>query len=254
MIRVWPWRAAWLGSIVLWFALAGPLSPLDRWGFDGFLRLRSPYAPAVSPRIAHLDVGQQDLTGWASTRQEYAGLSQIVAQLRDQGAQVIVLDLLLLRGEKADFEPFWEQMQSGQEDIVLGRTFKDTTRLPPNLSLSSGLLYLDSDPDGRLRSYRWARRESESQPWLPSLALAAYLQLRGRPFVGTLLGPGGELQFGDVKPDGQEFQRKLPAQVLLDERGDWRRSGQGNFFHLTPADLKAWAEQMLLLLPRKERR
>lgn len=243
MIQVWPWRTAWLGSIVLWFALAGPLSPLDRWGYDGFLRLRSPYAPPVSPRIAHLDVGQQDLTGWASTRQEYAGLSQIVAQLRDQGAQVIVLDLLLLRGEKADFEPFWEQMESGQEDIVLGRTFQESTRLPPDLSLSSGLLYLDSDSDGRLRSYRWARRESEGQPWLPSLALAAYLQLRGHPYSPALLGPGGQLQFSDVRPDGQEFQRKLPAQVLLDERGDWRRSGPGNFFHLTPADLKAWAEQ-----------
>lgn len=228
------WRFILLSLVGLWFGLNPALPPFDRWAFDRFLQVRRPYAPPVSPRIAHLDIGQQDLTAWASTRQEYDGLARLIEQLRDEGAQVIVLDLMLLRGEPADFEAFWEQLD---EDVVLGNTFDESSRLPPGRSLTSGLLYLRPDGDGLLRSYDYVGKQGDKTA--PSLALAAYLKTLGLNWDPAMLRSDGWLQFTDLQ-DGQSRQRCLPARVLLDERAGWREDTDRNFFHLTPAILSGW--------------
>jgi CHASE2 domain-containing sensor protein len=243
MNKVWPGRAGLLGLMALWFGLTGPLSPLDRWGFDLYLRLRRDHAPPVSSQIVHLDIGQQELTGWASTRQEYAGLAEMIGQLRRQGAQVIVLDLMLMRGEKADFMPFWEQIKSGQQDIVLGRTFADTSRLPAGSQVSEGLLYLNSDSDGRLRCYDWVRTDPKRKKVYPSLALAAYIKLLGLEFKPEWVQSDGRLQFPDVTPEGDSYPRPLPAQVLLDERALWTEASPRNFFHLSLTLLREWSQK-----------
>ena len=99
MKRTWLWRLGVLNSLALWFWLSAPLSPLDGWGFDTFLRLREPFAPVVSNRIAHLDITQKQLDSWSGTREEYDGLASLIELLRNQGAQVVALDVLLIRGK-----------------------------------------------------------------------------------------------------------------------------------------------------------
>ena len=231
LMRPWLIRAVFLMLSAAWLAASGSLSRLDRWGFDQFLRLRHGYAGPVSPRIAHLDIGQKDLQAWASTRQEYSGLAELIGLLRDQGAQVIVLDLLLLRGEDSDFAALWKEILA-QDDVVLGRTFSESTRLPPGRQVSTGLLYLNSDSDGILRSYEWARRGGDKGEAAPSLALAAYLKLLGQSWRAEMLGPDGRLHLGE---------QVLPGTVLLDERANWSDTSPRNFFSVEPSQLRQWS-------------
>ncbi|MBS2040682.1 protein kinase [bacterium] len=209
-------RLAAFGLLSLWFA-AG--HPLDTWGFDTFLKLRSHWASPVSPHIALLDIDAKQLKSWPGTRQEYDGLAELIARLRQQGAQVIALDLILARGENGDFAKFWKEVATSQ-DVVLGRTLKDATRLPEGLPRpTEGLLGVDPDPDGTIRTYQWR------QP--PSLALAAYLKLRK---IRSL-----EDDFDDR---GKPWKRNIPAKIWLDERTPW--TGSGNFVHVSPEQLRNW--------------
>ena len=206
----------------LWF-LAG--HPLDNWGFDTFLRLRQSHSLPVSSRIAHLDIGQKQLDAWSGTRQEYDGLAELLSQLRAQGAQVVVLDLMLVRGEDGDFANFWKQVKE-RPDVVLGRTDEDCTRMPPGPRPSEGLVYLNADRDGILRHYSWTKPGSP----FPSLALAAYLKLRQIPWKGGL-------SLEDIDAHGKPLIRHLPARVLLDQRSGW---AEANFVHFTPEQLRSW--------------
>ena len=232
-------RAGLLSVGALWFALAGSLPTLDLWAFDLFLRLRQGHAPPVSARIVHMDIGQEDLDGWASTRQEYAGLAEIMQRLRAQGSQLIVLDLLLKRGEDADFQAIWDEM-AVQDDLVLGCTFRESTRLPKGQSQTTGLLYLNTDPDGLLRSYSWVLGDTDPNGEGrsgPSLALAAYLKLNESEWRPEMLR-AGQVEFMDINEEAKEIHRRLPQTVLLDERADWRADTTRNFRHFTPASLK----------------
>lgn len=209
-------RLAALALLGLWF-WAG--HPLDTWGYDTFLRLRKPYARPVSPQVAVLDIDAEQLKAWPGTRQEYDGLADLIAQLRQQGAQVIALDLILSRGETADFAKFWEQVV-GHNDVVLGRSSEDRTRIPPGQKPpDEGLLRITPDPDGTIRRYTWGEK--------PSLALAAYLNLRK---IHSLQE--------DYDDKGQPWKRQLPPWVWLDERSAW--TDHNNFLHVTPAQLREW--------------
>jgi CHASE2 domain-containing sensor protein len=209
-------RLAALALLALWFGFD---HPLDTWAYDTFLRLRKPYARPVSPQIAVLDIDAEQLKAWPGTRQEYDGLADLIARLRRQGAQVIALDLILSRGETADFAKFWEQVV-GHTDVVLGRSSEDRTRIPPGQKPpDEGLLRVDPDPDGTIRSYRWREQ--------PSLALAAYLNLRKIHSLDE-----------DYDDKGQPWKRHLPPRVLLDERTGW--TDPNNFVHVTPAQLREW--------------
>ncbi|MFN8607118.1 MAG: serine/threonine-protein kinase [Vulcanimicrobiota bacterium] len=211
-------RLAALCLLSLWF-LAG--HPLDTWAFDNFLRVRQSYAPPVSPHIALLDIDAEQLKEWPGTRQEYDGLADLISRLRQQGARVIALDLILARGEKADFTKFWEQVVD-HPDIVLGRTLTEQTQLPEGLARpTEGLLYLQTDSDGVIRRYNWGNP--------PSLALACYLNLRGIPSLEE-----------DFDQTGRAWKRAIPAQVWLDERAPWTEESPRNFVHVTPKQLRQW--------------
>lgn len=211
-------RLAALGLLSLWFA-AG--HPLDTWGYDTFLRLRSKLARPVSSQVALLDIDGEQLKAWDSTRQEYDGLADLISRLRQQGARVIALDLILSRGEKSDFEQFWKAVLP-YKDVVLGRTSQDETRLPEAAPRpAEGQVILEPDRDGTIRSYEWRTP--------PSLALATYLKLRDIP--------GLEKDYDDR---GNAWKRHIPPKVLLDERAAWTSSGKTNFVHISPQQLREW--------------
>ncbi len=232
MKRIWLWRLGVLVLLLLWFYLNGPLSPLDRWGFDTFLRLKSSNAPEVSQRIAHLDISETQLDSWSGTREEYEGIAHLIDLLRHQGAQVIALDLLLIRGKTEDFSKFWEQVLD-QDDVVLGRTLDETSRLPAGQNLASGLLNLEVDSDGTLRRYRWYRNS------LPSLALAAFLNFREQSWTPQQ----GGLSITDYDSQGQKVERSFPESILLDERAPWQLASGRNFVHVSPEQLVKWDQQ-----------
>ena len=232
MKRIWLWRLGVLALLVAWFRLNDPLSPLDRWGFDTFLRLKSSNAPDVSQRIAHLDITEKQLDSWSSTREEYDGIARLIELLRHQGAQVIALDLLLIRGKTEDFANFWEAVVD-QEDVVLGRTLAETSRLPAGQNPPSGLLNLEADSDGALRRYRWYYND------LPSLALAAFLNFREQSWSPQQ----GGLRITDYDSQGQKVERSFPETVLLDERSPWQVASGRNFAHVTPEQLVKWEKE-----------
>lgn len=233
MRRIWLWRLGVLTLLVLWFGWAGPLSPLDGWGFDTFLKLKSPIAPALSNRIGHLDITQKQLDQWSGTREEYNGIARLIGLLRDQGAQVIVVDLLLIRGKTEDFAQFWEQVLD-QDDVVLGRTEDETSRIPAGHTPAQGLLNLEVDRDGKFRSYRWHKRG------LPSLALAAFLNLREQTWNPDQLEADGRIRVTDFDSKGKKVERSLPATVLLDERAAWQEEDPRNALHVSPDQLAEW--------------
>lgn len=183
-----------------------------------------------------LDIEQADLDACPTTRQEYDALAEILRRLRLQGAQVLVLDVLLRRGEEADFRAFWEQLRESKDLIVLGDSFEGSTRVPPDLEVTRGMLNLESDPDGVLRSYRLAHRRDLVSA--PSLALAAYLKMRGSAWQPEMLRPREQVALPFLTEEGTPAERLVPLQVMLDQREVWDRPSPRNFNHLRASALK----------------
>lgn len=237
--RLWL-PAAFLLSVLL-AAIGTPWGPWDQALFDANLRWRHDELPPVSSRIACLGLSTEDLTHWSSTRQEYQAVAQAIADLRAQGAAVIVVDLLLIRGEKEDFEPFWQQVWN-RSDVVLARSFEQATRLPGTAPPSdSGLATIKRDRDGLVRRYDLALRAPNGE-WAPSLALAAYLKLRDQSWQGGH-GPLETLQFQVPGANGEWQIVRFPNELHIQPRSAWSESGPRNFQHLSLSDLKRWKEE-----------
>lgn len=202
--------------------LARPGWPWDRAFFDGILRWGKDRLPEVSTKVAFLDIGADDLNGWSSTRQEYAAIASAIASLREHGASVIVLDLLLLRGEDADFQPFWNEVM-GHPEVVLARTHEEMTRLP-GPAANSGLALVDRDGDGAIRTYRLVNE-------YPSLALAAYLAMNGQVWKEGL-----KVRLPDGR--GGWLEKELPPRIVLKPRSLWSERGPRAFSHFRLSDLK----------------
>lgn len=222
-----------------WLALVSDLTWLDRLWFDTTLRIAAPFRRPVHNRILNLDVEAEDLKNWNGPSGEYNGVANLIAGLRKQGARVIVLDLMFPSGTPKEFQQLWQQLAHKSNDVVLGRTGEEETLLPARLKKRppEGLLLLDPDPDGVLRSYRYARDINGARP---SLALAAYLKHLRREWRPEWLLPNGWVEFPDISPDGDAITRYLPAQTLLDLRADWTDKNPRNFGHFTPRDLRQW--------------
>ncbi|MCW5872787.1 MAG: protein kinase [Candidatus Eremiobacteraeota bacterium] len=241
MKTIWLWRLGVLLFWVGWFQLTAPLSPLDTWGFDVFLKLKAPLAPPVSTRIAYLDITEEQLDRWSDTREEYDGIAELMELLRRQGTQVIALDLLLIRGKDQDFAKFWEQVLD-HVDVVLGRTTTESSHLPAGQEQMAGLLNLFPDPDGKLRRYTWYTPGSDGQP-LPSLALAAFLNLRERSWDPKIIDAQGRIHVSDYDDQGETLEKVFPGRILLDERAVWQQATPRNFVHVSPAQLQQWDQE-----------
>ena len=226
---------------VLVAAFDQPWGPWDQALFDANLRLRRHSLPPVSSRIAILGLTTDDLTGWSSTRQEYQAVAQAIADLRDQGASVIVIDLLLLRGETSDFEPFWKQVWK-RDDVVLARSLEQASRLPGVAPASdSGLAMLKRDRDGLIRRYDLAFKSDKE--WAPSLALAAYLKLRRQPWQSQAMEGSEVLEFKQAGADGQWQVHRFPQELHIEPRSGWSESGTRNFQHLSLTNLEQWKQE-----------
>ena len=247
MKLIWRWRCGALLVLAGWFASTAPLSPLDTWGFDIFLKVRAPLAPPVSTRIAHLDITGDQVDKWSNTSEEYAGLAHQIDLLRRQGAQVIALDFMLTRGKDADLAPFWEQV-AGRVDIVLGRSREQTTRLPASQPtdepIAMGMLNLDPDKDGKQRHYSFYSQEGKEEP-LPSLALACFLTLRESRFQPSMIDLQRRLHIKDIDSAGTPVEKVFPERLLLDERTSWQTSGakERSFAHLSSDQLEQWEKE-----------
>ncbi len=247
MKLLWRWRCGAFLVLAGWFALTGPLSPLDTWGFDLFLKVRAPLAPPVSARIAHLDITEEQIDKWSGTREEYEGIAHQIDLLRRQGAQVIALDVMLTRGKDADLAPFWEQV-AGQIDVVLGRSREQTTRLPAakpgDEPVAMGMLNLVPDKDGKQRHYSFYFQEGQEEP-LPSLALACFLTLRESPFQASMIDRQRRIHLQDIDSAGTVVEKVFPERFLLDERTAWQPSGgnEQSFVHVSPDQLEQWEKE-----------
>lgn len=236
----WLWRAGALLILTSWFALTAPLSPLDTWGFDVFLRLKGPLVGPVSSRIALLDITEKQINHWATMRDEYDGLAHQIDLLRRQGAQVIALDIMLVRGKDEDLAQFWAQVVD-QVDIVLGRTHDQVTRLPANQKQAEGLLNMSGDSDGKIRQYSFYSKDLQGQEQ-PSLALASFLNLRELTFDPKMVGPD-KLYLSDIDATGQIVNKVLPRRVYLDERATLAQSTERNFLRVSPEQLDVWEKE-----------
>jgi CHASE2 domain-containing sensor protein len=170
------WPRKWLAAsgLVLSLALsqARPWLPWDRYFFDRNLALRHQVLPGQYPLMAHLSLKESDLSQWKSTRQEYDGLARLIRDCRDQGAAVIVLDLLITRGSNDDFKNLWPEVY-GRSDVVLARSLTEVPRLPG--ASESGVATLQRDWDGLVRGYQlyYPEKNAPSLPGWPTCACCA---------------------------------------------------------------------------------
>ena len=203
-----------------------------RW-YDRQLLALQRFRPPVSGLIAHLDVGEADLLKYKTTRQEYDGLARLISRTREQGAAVILVDLLLYQGEDADFRAFWAALQ---DDVVLAsmRDRPEGTRVPPDCQAARALIDMCVDPDGTMRRYK------TGGPGGPSLALAAYLKLHGQEWRADMV-QNSTLVLEDTTDTGEAVRRLVPSTFLFDQRAGWSDQSPRNFFHFTPTQLEEWS-------------
>lgn len=228
---------------VLLASLGKPWSPWDQALFDANLRLRRQSLAPVSPRIACLGLTTADLKQWPSTSQEYAGVARAISLLREQGASVIVVDLLLLRGEDSDFKPFWQQVWQ-RTDVVLARSPDEITRLPGDLPASDwGMAVVTRDRDGLIRRYELVAQLPSDGGEVPSLALAAFLKLRHLPWGSQGMRNPTTLEFQVPGADGRWQAATFPRELHLQPRSAWSENGPRNFQHLSLSDLERWEQE-----------
>ncbi len=202
--------------------LAPPLWVWDRFAYDAMLRLLAPLQPPASPRVVHLDLDTEVSRRWTSDRQVFDALAQALRRLQQQGASLVVLDLLLTGKEPQAFQRLWSGVPRPQA-VLLARTLKETyPTVSPHLQ---GLVELPSDSDGATRSYRLRHRQQNS------LALAAYLQVLHGPApaeatlaLPTLRGP----------------TRLHPEAIWVNQQAPWSDTSRRNLRHLSWQDLEGW--------------
>ncbi|MFN8609803.1 MAG: protein kinase [Vulcanimicrobiota bacterium] len=218
--------AGWLTVAAL--ALTPPLSqarpwlPWDRYLFDRNLEWRHGELPSQYPLMAHLSLKELDLQHWQTLRQEYDGLASLVESCREQGAAVIILDVLITRGSDSDLKNLWKQVYR-QPDVILVRGLGESIRLPGPQKVA--IANLQRDWDGIIRHYKLYYPEEDS----PSLAWLTYLRLKRLKDQATEFS-GGELRAG---------QKSFPNELYFQPRTAWSEYGS-NIQFVSVKDLERW--------------
>ncbi len=231
---------------------ADGVSRLDGLFYDRVLLIRQARgAEPVHNQIVFLDIESSDLDSASDARTEYHNLAKYTEQCRAQGAQTVAFDLLLTRGQPADFRELWDQWSDG--NVVTGRTWTDLTKLRPQGGTQKegssdppvGLLYAPDDRDGIHRRYLLAQRSPDGSTALPSLALATYLTRQGLKWDPTWLKDDKTVEFQDSDGDGNPIVRKVPNEIWLDYRRSWKDTSPSSFGHITPKKLQQFEDQGL---------
>lgn len=226
-------------ALLLWWS-AG-LNGLDRFFYDSYLQVCNRLGPApYSPEVVFLDIRASDRQHLNSYDEEYRFLAQQMARLRDQGALIQVLDVLIQDGKNSAIEPILAELSHG--DSVVGRLRElgslETLKLQPE---KMGLVYTDSDPDGIQRRYTLLRQGHGSEGPVPSLALAAYLLRCGLKFDSKRYDLSSDTYLlEDFDDRGEARSRRLNNSFYPDYRFAWSQDSSGNFSHITPQALAAF--------------
>ena len=193
LASVWPLAITLTCAFVLWLLCFGnPLESLELRWLGQLLRWRAAagMAPAVDPRIIHLDIDRQEFESFSTIALEYQNAANIIREASELGAKVVVFDIIFSRGSREESQPLLDAINEAENkgtQVVLAealepspgsghslerlRSFPFTERL----RAPSGLINARSDADGVLR--RYALVERGPQGLEPSLALTAYLSL-----------------------------------------------------------------------------
>lgn len=250
----WPVTFVLTGILVLVTLLAGtPFERMERQWFDQTLRWRAQlgWTPAADPRVTILGIDDIDLSALPDLQAEYHAVATAISQASELGAAVIVLDAIYVRGSAEMAKPMVAAIESGPP-VVLAEAIRSAPGAEGSAQRlrsfpfrtdamgPAGLINIHADADGVHRSYdmlRWTGRAFE-----PSLALAAYMALRGADWKTDIQQPApGVIRWTENLP-GQTatVQRELTehpgAPCLLNFRGPW--SAGAGFLHLTLRSLR----------------
>ncbi|MBS2039832.1 protein kinase [bacterium] len=201
---------------------ARPWLPWDRYFFDRNLELRHGELPSQYPLMAHLSLKETELAQWKTLSQEYDALAEVVKTCRDQGAAVIILDVLITRGSDQDLKNLWREVYR-QPDVILVRNLGESVRLPGPDEV--GVASLQRDWDGIIRKYQLYYSQEES----PSLAWLAYLRLK-RLNLKSFRLTGGRLSDG---------HSSFPNELYFQPRTAWSEYGS-NIQFVSVKDLDRW--------------
>src|SRR3989338_3805220 len=186
----WPLNLLLAGIAVGAYLLFGnPFEVLEHQELDQFMRLRlaSGYAPAVDPRIIHLDITQADLDSLPSIASEYQAAGRLIQEAADLGADLIILDVIYNRGNQDAAQPILDAIEKSRGVVlaegvaampgseIYDHRMRSFPFLPVPVS-PSGLINIQADSDGVYRHYQTLQQTSRG--WEPSLALAAYFKLK----------------------------------------------------------------------------
>jgi CHASE2 domain-containing sensor protein len=220
-----------------------------RW-LDQALRWRAKLglAPNIDPHIVHLDLDSDDLDKSPDPVTEYQNIADLITEISELGASVIVFDVVFGRGSRESAQPILEAIEHARSNkcsVVLAefldgslevkRSFPFVERLQP-----SGLANVKSDADGVLRHYAFVHKASHALE--PSLALAGYLAWRRLDWDRVDRSPErGVVSWTELSADySASKQRQVSvAPVVLNFRTDWDDSGAKSFRHYSRADLRS---------------
>ena len=180
--------AALLSLVVLLFGT--PFEESERLWFDEALRVRSLFGhiPAADRRIVVLGIDDVDMAVLPDLASEYRAVADAITQASDLGTAVIALDAIYARGTDEMLAPMLRAVRNGSP-VVFAEAFVDegpkienggrlrSFPLHKEPMRPAGLINIKADADGIYRSYKLMRWNGQS--FEPSLALAAYLALRG---------------------------------------------------------------------------
>ena len=245
----WKWNLGLWAAATLWLlCLGNPGETLERRWFDQTLRWRTAlgWSPRADSRIVILGIDDADLATLPSLEEEYRAAARLIREAFELGAATVVFDIIYARGTETMGESILKAMAKG-EPVVLAEAIrqapgseKASQRLRsfpsrPARVTPAGLVNIAADPDGVHRVYsllHWTGNAFE-----PSLALAAWLSLRGVAWdTDVKQAASGTIRWPELSADGNSIKEAELVELagrprLLNFRGAW--SDGGGFNHLT---------------------
>lgn len=211
--------AVGLGSATLWVPsgndhfLKRPFVSLERAGFSGLFAVRGSRPERIDDRIVVVGFtreSEQNLSRrWPLPRRYHA---QLIDKLRADGAELIVIDALFSGPtDPEDDRALDEALKRAGNVVIAGRIDRDPVQKRRSLdfpyyddSLSIdfesaamvGLAEVQVDDDDVVRAFVPAIKFMDE--WIPSLATAAYLRLKGKE-PSSIAYRAGQIDLGGYK-------------------------------------------------------
>ena len=214
-----------IGAAVLRFEDPGPVHSIRNWVFDGFQRIAPRvYDKALRVRIGAIDEKSLDRFGqWPWSR---ARLAAIVDRLREMGAAVVALDVLIAEPDRTSPAAIAASLPAGSG---FQNVKDELTKLPdPDQALADSLsqmtsvvpfAYLEDDPHRTVppleKKYDIVaqRIDSTAAAEAASFALGSDYYIPSLPLLQKAATGIGAVNSGEPDPDGVIRQVPLVVQV-----------------------------------------